>query len=57
MCEARCGRRRVKKYARCHEYLVSDEKWVEDAEERQFVLILRKTNLRSVSANNQRNER
>lgn len=45
------------KYARCHEYLVSDEKWVEDAEEGQFVLILRKTNLRSVSANNQRNER
>ena len=47
----------MEKYARCHEYLVSDEKRVEDAEEGQFVLILRKTNLRSVSANNQRNER
>ena len=35
-------------YARCHEYLVSGEKGVEDAKERQFVFVLRKANLCAV---------
>ena len=42
------------RYARSHEYFVSSEKGIEDAEERQFVLVLRKANLCGVSANNQR---
>jgi hypothetical protein len=45
----------VERYARSHKYLVSGEKGVEDAEEGQFVLVLRKTNLCDFSANNQRN--
>ena len=45
----------MERYARSHEYFVSSEKGVEDAEERQFVLVLRKTDLCGVSANSQRN--
>ena len=45
----------MERYARCHKYLTSGEKRVEDAEEGQFVLVLRKTDLCGVSANNQRN--
>jgi len=47
-------------YARCHEYLVSGEKGVEDAKEWQFVFVLRKANLCAVygvSTGTQRNER
>jgi len=36
---------RVERYARGYEYLVSGEKRVEDAKERQSVFVLRKTNL------------
>ena len=45
------------RYARRYEYFVSGEKGIEDAEEGQFVLVLRKTDLCGVSANNQRNVR
>jgi hypothetical protein len=38
------------RYSRSHEYLISGEKGVEDAEEGQFVLVLRKANLCGVSA-------
>jgi hypothetical protein len=50
-------RGRVEKHVRRHEHLVPGEKGVEDAEEGQFVLVLRKADLCDVSANNQRNVR
>ena len=52
---------RAERYARGHEYLVSGEKGVEDAKERKFVFVLRKTDLwcamYGVNTEFQRNER